>query len=213
MGKQGHFPLPTPTPNPTFQSVRDRLIGWRTFSIVPFVKERIFAVYSLGKIQDGSRGINENRFGVYILQSLFLRSKTGQHGYILEMVISCENSYGIHVSPRKVSNRKTGISFQSFTFCSNRPLHRSPFDGLPPFHGFFSLWHGPVRENPSTPLVLERLERLKISIITKFESEIWGEDKAPQFCENLQTFVWWGTSLWRPLPPPPTPQTYYSKRL
>ena len=108
-------------------------------------------------------------------------------------------------APRKVSNRKTGISFQSFTFWTNRPLHRSPFDGLPPFHGFFSLWHGPVRENPSTPLVMERLERLKISIITKCEiwGEIWGEDKAPQFCENLQTFVWCGTSLWPPLPPHP----------
>ena len=125
MGKQGH--LPSHTTLPQFQSARDRLIGWR------------IAVYSLGKIQEGSRGINENRFRVYILQSLFLRSKISQHGYTLELVIFCENSYGIHVSPRKVSNRKTGLSFQSFTFCSNRPFHRSPFDGLLPFHGFFQL--------------------------------------------------------------------------
>lgn len=132
MGKQGHFPLPHPIP-------RSSLCATGSSGEEHFPLFLSYAVYSLAKIQDGSRGINENRFGVYILQSLFLRSKIGQHGYILEMVISCENSYGIHVSPRKVSNRKTGISFQSFTFCSNRPLHRSPFDGLPPFHGFFSL--------------------------------------------------------------------------
>ena len=140
------------------------------------------------------------------MQSLFLRSKIGQHGYILELVISCENSYGIHVSPRKVSNRKTGISFQSFTSCSNRPLNRSPFDGLPPFHGFFSLWHGPVRENPSTPFVLERLERLKISIIAKFESEIWGRKiKLRNFAKIYSRLYGGGQVCDAPYPPSPHP--------
>ena len=47
-------------------------------------------------------------------------------------------------------------------------------------------------ENPSTPL--ERLERQKISVITKFESDTSkaDEDIAPQSSENLKTFVWWG---------------------
>ena len=125
----------------------------------------------------------------------------------MEMVISCENSYGIHVSPRKVSNRKTGISFQSFTFCSNRPLHRSPFDGLPPFHGFFSLWHGPVRENPSTPLVLERLERLKISIITNLKVKFEVKIKLRNFAKIYRRLYGGGQvcDAPYPLPPPPHP--------
>ena len=37
-------------------------------------------------------------------------------------------------------------------------------------------------------------ERLKISKPTKFESDASQacEGKAPQNCEKLQTFVWWG---------------------
>ena len=45
------------------------------------------------------------------------------------------------------------------------------------------------------------MERLKISKISKFESDTsyMSDDIAPQSCKNLQTFVWWGASL-RPLP-------------
>ena len=43
-------------------------------------------------------------------------------------------------------------------------------------------------------------ERLKISKIAKFESDLvkTGDDIAPQSGEILQTFVWWGHKL-RPL--------------
>ena len=47
-------------------------------------------------------------------------------------------------------------------------------------------------------------ERLKISKIAKFESDLLTtiEDTAPQSREILQTFVWWGRKL---APPPPAP--------
>ena len=61
-----------------------------------------------------------------------------------------------------------------------------------PFHGFLNFFYGQVREHPSTSL--NEKEQLKISKIARFESDasLVGEDIAPQSCENLQTFVWWG---------------------
>ena len=53
----------------------------------------------------------------------------------------------------------------------------------------------------------QRKERLKISKIAKFESDLLTtiEDTAPQSREILHTFVWWGRKL-DPTPPSPAPQ-------
>ena len=50
-------------------------------------------------------------------------------------------------------------------------------------------------------------ERLKISKIAKFESELLktNKDIASQSREILQTFVWWGEQTCLPSPPPPPP--------
>ena len=49
-------------------------------------------------------------------------------------------------------------------------------------------------------------ERLKISKIAKFESELLktNKDIASQSREILQTFVWWGEQTCLPSPPPPS---------
>ena len=57
------------------------------------------------------------------------------------------------------------------------------------FFFFFNFWHEQVTENPSTPL-----KRSKVISFLKT-----NEDIAPQSCEILQTFVWWGAQT---CPPP-----------
>ena len=53
-------------------------------------------------------------------------------------------------------------------------------------------------------------ERLKISKIAKFESDLLTtiEDTAPQTREILQTFVWWARKPAPPLAPQPPPPPY-----
>ena len=43
---------------------------------------------------------------------------------------------------------------------------------------------------------------IKIIIIYYYHHYLAREDLVPQSCENLQTFVWWG-SCFGPRPPPP----------
>ena len=67
-----------------------------------------------------------------------------------------------------------------------------------PFHNFFNILLRPVSENPSTQ---QRKERLKISNITKFESDLLKTEKdiIPQSRRIfLQMLVWRGLSLCPP---------------
>ena len=65
-------------------------------------------------------------------------------------------------------------------------------------HGFFQLWPGPVRENPSTPL--ERT--LKISRIAKFESDLSKTNKeiAPQSLKIYTCLYGGGKTCFQPHP-------------
>ena len=58
------------------------------------------------------------------------------------------------------------------------------------FRCFFNFWHEQLKEKRST--------LLKIRKIAEFKSDLLktNEDIAAESCENWQTFVWWGASLY-----------------
>ena len=75
-----------------------------------------------------------------------------------------------------------------------------------PFHFFSTFDMGKLGQNRRH----QWKERLKISKIAKFESDLFKtiEDTAPQSREFLHTFVWWGRKL-APTPPPLPPSHHH----